>query len=172
MRYEEARLHINTGDMVAKKQKHGLFWWLVRYVTGSDYTHTATAVWCGNGLYVAEMSFSGNRIVPLSQWGGDFDVFKNPTKNRAGITPSIKKYMRVQIHYDFNDLFRIAFTTLLKQQLAPDRDGMVCSAFTANIYLDAGWEVRGLPSRPSPIDLVRAIGTKPKLEISSTLGAT
>lgn len=70
-----------------------------------------------------------------------------------------------KILYDIGDLVRIALWNALHFKLPrTDRGGMVCSAYSAQIYRNAGWTPPpSMPSIPSPADLVRALGYAPRI---------
>lgn len=167
MKYEQARELIQDGDLIAVKSRHGGLVALTRLVTRSPYTHTAVALWLDGGLWVAEMGFDGNHLVPLSHHAGKgFEVFDCPIE-RATLRKWVTEVMREPLEYDLLDLLRIACNRILGVALAGDGGGRVCSAFSASIYLWAGWPARGLPSIPAPDDVVRALGGAPKLTVEA-----
>ncbi|MES9873158.1 MAG: hypothetical protein ABW146_08605 [Candidatus Sedimenticola sp. 6PFRAG7] len=156
MRYLTARGRIKDGDLIALKRSRGWFWQLVRWVTRSAYTHTAVAVWLEGGLYVVEMNSAGNVLVPLSQYRSPFDVFACPV-NRAQAKEMALWSLRNPIGYGWTDLLYIAAHNLLALRTPRDTGGIVCSALSALIYRQAGWQAT-LPNIPSPADLVAALG--------------
>jgi hypothetical protein len=183
--YAQARPLIKNGDMVAVRSNHGGFPALVRAVTGSPYTHTAVALWLEGGLgagtscnaavpgghdpcglYIAEMDGAKAVLVPLSQYAdSNLDIFDCPVDGEAAKAAALAM-LRQRIDYDYADLLRIAAWRLLRLPLpAEDKNGLVCSALTARVFLAAGWKTNRIPSIPSPDDMVRALGGIPKLTI-------
>lgn len=171
MRYADARDLIRTGDLIALRKKHGFLPVLTRWVTGSPYTHTAIALWCGAGahrrLVVAEAKASGAFLTPLSQYAGtDFDVFLSPPEIGLSIEAAIWETLGAPIGYDVMDLVRIALNRLLGVPLPPHDNALkICSALSATLWLQAGWRPRYLPSIPAPDDVVAALAVPPLLEV-------
>ncbi|MEJ1353112.1 MAG: hypothetical protein RPU39_00285 [Candidatus Sedimenticola sp. (ex Thyasira tokunagai)] len=166
MKYREGRSLIKTGDLLALKHKRGWIWALVRIITRSEYTHTATAVWLEEGLYAAEMSWSGNHLIPVSQYEVDFDVYTPPVGPRPQLAEAIYQRLRTRVPYGFIDLLWIVLYNLLHFKLPRDRGGLICSALSALIYKDVGWVPRGMPRIPSPAALIRALNAHPKIRVT------
>lgn len=166
--YPDIRPHIADGDLVAVRSRHGVFNNLTRAITGWPYTHTAIALWLDGGLWIAEMRGGGNVSVPLSQRANeDFDVFDCPPEvDRVLARRNLLETMREKIDYDTGDLGRIALNRLFGFPLPPQDDNrLVCSAYSARVYLGCGWQPRCyLPSIASPGDVVRALGAPAKAE--------
>ncbi len=171
--YEFARDQVKSGDVIAIRSKNGGLPALVRKLTKSPYTHTAVAVWMEDsagyaGIYVAEMDGDKNVLVPLSRYEGkDFDVFACPIADRNLVVDALQELLRDTIDYDYGDLLRIAAYKLLRWPLPKDdRNGYVCSSFTAAILAEADLRLpvaeRHLPDMPllaTPADVVAALGT-------------
>jgi hypothetical protein len=157
--YWEARARIKTGDLIAVRARQGVFSALTRWITRSPYTHTGVAVWAGGRLLLAQENEGGCALVPLSQFAGiDFDVFACPVQG-AAVELSIWDLLGHPIGYDYLDLLAIAANRLFGLPIpAIDGDGMICSALSATLYLDAGWRPVPLPSVPAPCDVVAALG--------------
>lgn len=173
MNYLEARDQIRTGDLIAMRKTHGLLARLTRRITRSPYTHTAIAVWAGVGvgeakrLLVAEQKASGAFLTPLSQYEDiDFDVYTAPPSTLLKIEWAIWQTLGVPIAYDFCDLLRIAAHRLIGWPLPAKDDVLkVCSALSATLWVQAGWEPWFLPSIPAPDDVVYALGVPPRLQV-------
>lgn len=167
MKYADARESIEDGDLIAVKSKHGGLPALTRYFTRSPYTHTAVALWLDGGLWIAEMGAGGNVLVPLSRYADtEFDVFDCPAYFEL-VRKVTLELLRDKIDYDFADLLRIALHNLLRCKLPTDTGGMICSAYSARIYLLSGWRPKCRPPLiPSPADVVRAIEAAPKLTVA------
>ena len=166
MKYIQARAQINTGDLIAVRSRRVGFPLLTRVVTRSPYTHTATAIWLGDRLLLAEMLGAGGVLAPVSKYAdNDFDVFGCPLPPGACVTPTLD-LLGLAIDYDYGDLLRIGLHEWFGAPLqAADNDQLICSALSASIYLHAGLPRGGLPSIPTPRDVVAWLGTAPKLEI-------
>ena len=82
--------------------------------------------------------------------------------NNAQARQTTLNGLRERIHYDFSDLLRIGISNLLNLRTPRDTGGMVCSAFSARIYREAGWNVTGLSHIPSPGELAAALGADHK----------
>lgn len=169
LRYEQARDDIKTGDLIALRSRKGLWSWGIRLVTRSPYTHTGIAVWIGHRLMVVETRGGPASLVPLSQYRiHDFDVFDPPItkRDRVYIRDDIYCVLGEEIPYAWSDIARIALHELLGVPLpkhAPDR--LICSSLSELIYRRNGWKPQGMPTIPSPRDLVKAIGSAPRMEV-------
>jgi len=166
MNYAQARGLINTGDLIAVRSRRIGFPLLTRVVTRSPYTHTATAIWLGHRLLLAEMLSVGGVLAPVSKYADtDFDVFACPLPSGATVTPTLD-LLGLAIDYDYGDLLRLGLHKLVGAPLpAADNDNLVCSALSASIYLHAGLPREGLPSIPAPGDVVAWLGAPAKLEV-------
>lgn len=165
MKYADIRGQISDGDLIAVRSNHRGLPALTRYFTHSPYTHTAVAIWLGNGLWAAEMNAGGNVLVPVSRWENtDFDVFACPV-HRTDVCVAILETLRGKIDYDLADLLRIAAHNVLRCKLPTDTGGLVCSAYSAKLYTMSGWQPLFLPSIPAPSDLVAAMNATPLFEV-------
>jgi len=64
-KYVEVRLQIKNGDILMYKGKK-IFSKIIRWLTGSPYSHAGIAVWWNERLMVMEAVMRGVRVVPLS----------------------------------------------------------------------------------------------------------
>lgn len=167
MRYDEARQHILTGDLIAVKRRTGPMAVGTRLITGSDYTHNGIALWVEGRLLMAHINAGGASIVPLSQMAiYAFDVYDCPVGDRAAVECEAWALLGVRIDYDFKDLARIAAHIHLGVSLPlADDENMVCSSLAALILMNAGWRPAGLPSIPWPGAVTDALGGVPLIEI-------
>lgn len=168
--YAAARDDIQTGDLIALRSRKGLYAWAIRIVTASPYTHTGIALWCGGRLLVAETRSGPASLVPLSQYEPhDFDVFAPPVdeKNVAWYAREMAfKTLGTQIDYAWGDIIRIALHQLLRVPLPKHRpDRLICSSLSELIYTRMGWRPTGIPTIPTPRDLVAAINKLPRMEV-------
>lgn len=164
MLYADAREQIRDGDLIAirgntTKPMNRLIAW----ATGSPYTHTGTALWLGNRLWISEMKASGNHLVLLSTYSMvPFDVFPCPVERDAFLRAALDN---AETHrgYDFNDLLALLWRFKLRLEVPEDEDAdVVCSGLSWLEYCMAGapWPKR---TRVAPAELVSAIGEAPLL---------
>lgn len=165
MDYATARNQIQDGDLILEKGRKGLFAWLTKIVTRSEYTHAAVAVWLQGGLYIAEINGGGNHLVPLSQITQAFDVFRP-----AGLWPDTREVilnsLRDKVSYSILDAFTIGLRDLFSLRLPVSRNGLVCSQYAFIVLRDAGWGYWGCPELPSPADLAMQFPDGPLLEVT------
>ena len=172
MKYSDVRLQICTGDLIAIRKKTGALPTLTRVIDKTPYTHTAVAIWGGfqgtDRLLVVESNAAGASLSPLSNYQDvDFDVFARPV-DEALFEFATWDLLGTKIHYDIRDLVRLAANRLFSIPLPKRDDGnLICSALSATIYLHAGWNPKGLPSIPSPRDVVEALRAAPVFEVLS-----
>lgn len=146
---------VQDGDLIATRSKHGGLPALTRRITRSPYTHTATVLMLDGAPWVAEMGAGGNHLVPLNRYASSqLDLIGFPG-DRALVRACTLESLNGRIKYDFLDLIRIAAWNLLHFKLPrTDKGGMVCSAYSAWLWLGAGVRLE-LPSLPTPADVVR-----------------
>lgn len=167
MDYATARHEIKDGDLIAVKGR-GLFAAVIRFVTQSAYTHTGIAVWIGGRLLVAETRGGVAAFSPASQHkDDDFDVFDCPIFRRPDVVEAALAILGAPIRYDYLDLVAILGHEVFGLPL-PDEDGsLLCSALSAAIYKRLDWTPVGLPSIPTPRDVVAALADVPKLTVTA-----
>ena len=171
MNYTAARRQIRTGDLIAVRKRTGLLPTLTRWITRSPYTHTAIALWTGTPgqprLLVAEVKGSGGFLTPLSQYDStEFDVFTAPPETLLFVEAAIWATLGAPLGYSFLDLLRIAANRILRWPLPPaDKVMMICSSFSASLWLQSGWRPGCLPSIPAPCDVVAALCVPPRLQV-------
>lgn len=140
MLYEEVRHLIEDGDLIAVHEKKGILAALTRFFTRSPVTHTGTAFWMDDVLWMAELNGGRNHAIPLSQLSNTaFDVHYPPVPDRAAIREAIFKNLRMKIPYGFIALLLIGFLSFFKINIFVHwRSVIVCSGFSVKIYEDAG----------------------------------
>lgn len=65
MQYSVMRRLAKPGDIVATSSNKFNF---IQFATKEKYKHVGMLVWLDDGLFVAEYTFPGYRIIPASQW--------------------------------------------------------------------------------------------------------
>lgn len=167
MRYDDARALIDTGDLIGVRRRSGPLAVLTRLITGSDYTHTGIALWCGGRLFLAQINGGGAGFAPLSQFVDfGFDVYDCPT-DKNEVERVIWDKFAVRVGYAFIILIRIALHILFKLPPPKDADGdEICSSISYRVYLLAGWNPRReLPLFPYPGEVIAALGVPPIIEV-------
>jgi hypothetical protein len=138
MDYAQARAQIETGDLIAVRDVHGILGWLTRWFTRSPYTHAGIALWLAGGLYMAELNGGRNHLVPLSQLTA-FDVYKAPD-GLTGIEAAIMEWLRAPIAYGYLAFVLIGLLDWLRLNVFVHwRRILVCSGYCVAIYETAGW---------------------------------
>lgn len=138
MNYAEARPQIETGDMIAVRDVHGILGRLTRWATRSPYTHAGIALWLAGGLYMAELNGGRNHLVPMSQLTA-FDVYHAP-QGLADIEAAIMDWLRGPIVYGYLAFILIGLLDRLRLNLYVHwRRILVCSGYCVAIYETAGW---------------------------------
>lgn len=169
MNYADVRNSIKTGDLIAVKRRDGVFPIATRIVTNSPYTHTGIAIWTGGRLLLAQTNAGGCNLAPLSQEAiYDFDVFECPV-NRDKCEAATWAELGSRIPYGFLDCVRIFGYKVFGIPL-PKNDGkdLVCSALSARIYMNAGWEPVNLPSIPWPGAVTDQLQNRIKFEVKAS----
>jgi len=167
--YPNARDLIQSGDLIAVRNRKGLAAWLIKLVTRSPYTHTGVAIWLGGRLMVAETEQGPGSLVPVSQYADvDIDVFSSPIGQVAHVARSaVFEVLGTRITYAWSDLLRIWLHEWFRIPLPKAQaDARICSSLSELIYERMGWKVpAGAPSIMTPRDLVAALKSSPRLEI-------
>jgi hypothetical protein len=147
---------VQDGDLIATRSNHGGLPALTRKITKSPFTHTAVVIRLDDRAWVAEMGAGGNHLVPLNRYAhSQLDVLGFPG-DRGLVRANTLESLQGRIKYDWMDLLRIAAFNLLHLRLPrTDKGGMVCSAYSAMLWLGAGVRLV-LPSLPSPGEVVAA----------------
>lgn len=135
MKYDDARPLINNGDCVAVVGGHGL-----ALVTSelAKYSHVGIAVWLDNGLWLAEVTRTGNALVPLSKYA-QFDVYACP------VVGDVKGYIvndarAAPIKYDWSAWIRLSWWYVVSRWFGYKRpddtqpDADLCTEFVSNVY--------------------------------------
>lgn len=162
MLYGEVRKEIRDGDLIAVRGNTSKpLNRLIAWATSSPYTHTGTALWLGDRLWLSEMKADGNHLVLLSHYSMvPFDVFPCPVP-RADFLRAALDNAETYRGYDFNDLLALLWRFKLRIELPEDADeDVVCSGLSWLEYCAAGapWPKR---TRVAPAELVSAIGAAP-----------
>jgi hypothetical protein len=159
MRYDEARPLIQTGDLIASRDVHGLIGRATQAFTRDPHTHTGVAVWLGERLFMADLNSGRNHLTAVSQLAS-FDVCDPPPGlARADIERAVYDWLAAPIEYGF-----LAFPVIgLKCALGLKvfihwRKIIVCSGGSVQIFEKAGWPEHS--RMISPGELVQDLGVK------------
>lgn len=142
MRYEEARAFIQTGDVIAVREKHGFLSPFTRFFTHSEYTHNGLAVWVNGGLWMAELNGGRNHMIPLSQLAEiPFDVYHCPVEDRDAVETAISESLRERIDYGFAALAVIGILNFFRIKVfLHARQILVCTGYCVKVLEAAGWQ--------------------------------
>lgn len=141
MLYDIARPQIETGDIIAVREKHGTLSPFTRFFTHSDYTHNGIAIWLHDGLWMAELNGGRNHIIPISQLSDiEYDVYECPVEDRDRVEKAITDSLRVRVEYGFAALIPIGLLNFLNIKVfLHARQILVCSGYCVAILEAAGW---------------------------------
>lgn len=144
MLYDIARDQIDTGDVIAVKEKYGVLSAFTRFFTRSDYTHVGIAIWLHDGLWMAELNGGRNHIIPISQLSDvPYDVYHCPVEDRSRVDKAITDSLRVRVDYGFAALIPIGLLNFLDVKVfLHARQILVCSGYCVAILEAAGWPER------------------------------
>lgn len=158
--YAAARDAIRDGDVVILRAGwfHSPLSFCTRALLRTPYTHTSVALWLEAGLWCTETNLGGNRMVPLSQYQDTaWDVFPCPLENRQKVRHTFLTSLRHKTNYDIADLLVIVGYRLMGWQAPAHDDGdLVCSSYSIQGLIDAGWEP-DLPILAAPDQLAAAL---------------
>lgn len=160
MLYDIARDQIQTGDVIAVKERHGLLSMFTRFFTRSDYTHVGIAIWLHGGLWMAELNGGRNHIIPISQLSDvPYDVYHCPIEDRDRVEKAITDSLRVRIDYGFPALIPIGLLNFLDLKVfLHARQILVCSGYCVAVLEAAGWPEHS--RLISPKELVQDLALK------------
>lgn len=141
MRYEEARMLITDGDLIAVREKDGFLTPFTKFFTHSKITHTGIAHWMDGGLWMTEINIGKNHAIPLSQLADTpFDVFHPPVDNPLGAREAIATALRIKIPYGSVALIVIGLLNFFRiKTFVHARRVLVCTGFCVKIYEMMGW---------------------------------
>lgn len=139
MDYAQARPLIETGDLIAVRDVHGVVGRLTVAFTRSPYTHTGVAVWLGERLFMAELNAGRNHLTAVSQLSS-FDVREPPVPDRAAIERAIFDWLAHPITYGYAAFAVIGLRAWMHiKAFIHWRKVEVCSGGSVQIYEMAGW---------------------------------
>lgn len=140
MAYSAARNGIQTGDLIAVRDVHGILGRATQLATHSPYTHTGIAIWLGDRLFMADLNSGRNHLTALSQLT-DFDVFAPPPGlSRVKIERAVWDWLASPINYGFLAFVVIGLKCSLRLKVFIHwRKIVVCSGGSVQIYELAGW---------------------------------
>lgn len=135
MNYDEARSKIQTGDLIAVRDVHGLLGRATTLFTSSPYTHTGIAVWLGDRLFMADLNSGRNHLTALS-CVESFDVYDPPAGiDRKFIEQAAFDWLARPISYGFAAFVLIGLKDALGvKKFIHWRKIIVCSGGSIQIY--------------------------------------
>lgn len=143
MDYLTARDQIQTGDLIAVRDVHGLLGRATVLFTRDPHTHTGVAVWVGDRLFMADLNSGRNALHALSQLE-KFDVCAPPPGlPRDLIEAAIFSWLSKPISYGFAAFILIGLKCALRLKVIIHwRKIIVCSGGSVEIYEQAAAAAR------------------------------
>lgn len=141
--YEQARMHIDDGDIVFIRDKVGPLIRLIRFLTKSKYSHVGIAFWIETAnrrrlMMVEAQGGSKRRVVNISYYDGDnYDIFAAPKEwNEVGEYALSKLN---QVCYGYFEAAYVGIREFFLQYFniklpTADLHGEICSEFVARVY--------------------------------------
>jgi len=176
--YQDYRKDFKDGDILMFKGK-GLFSWMIRWKTKSEYSHAGIVAWWNDRLMVLEAVGKGVVARPISyslkHYHGSFDYYK--LKDETGITDAKRSEMLIfaqeQIgkEYDGKAVVMFFFKLLFKSKLNPNDHPNLTAKFFCSHYVAAIYNKVKLdlipnlsdeltsPKRIAASDLLKFVGT-------------
>jgi hypothetical protein len=145
--YSVIRYDIADGDLIAVKCPKTFIQKLITWATQSNYFHVGIAVWSNDRLLVAQMSTSGDNLVPLSQYA-NFDVYKCPVYSGL-VTDKIWQILGTFQPYNFKDAILAGINIRFNTNIGtPVASSMICSELVKVVYKECGWypDFAGIPT--------------------------
>jgi hypothetical protein len=154
MDYTLARPRIQTGDLIAVRDVHGLLGRATTFFTRSPYTHTGVAVWLGDRLFMADLNSGRNHLTAVSCLE-KFDVYAPPPGlDRKYIEQAVFDWLAVPISYGYAAFILIGLKDALSiKRFIHWRRIVVCSGGSIQIYEMAA-ATMALDDRPAPPEWV------------------
>jgi hypothetical protein len=166
--YDEARLKILDGDVLLYRGR-SLASRIIRWATGSPYSHAGLAVWWNERLMVLEAVSKGVVVTPLSanvrgyhgdvEWFTTVDVIEHEERKR------IVEVAQRELGKEYDTWravwlgFRVLFGRSLERRNALRRERkLFCSLYVATVYNAIGRDLsRDVSDRfTSPADIARS----------------
>lgn len=133
MNYLFVRRKIASGDLIAVRHANTPQGWLARVLTGTPYRHTGIAIWIDGGLWLAEISWHGPRLVPLSLYAFcDWDVFGSPIN--PALVVEIAATLRGVAEHTLLEYLQIMARRKYRAPLKHDMGRLVLSAYVRDVY--------------------------------------
>lgn len=138
---EHACKHIENGDLITVRGRHGVLAALIRFFTFSRHTHNGVAVWKDGRLWMTELNGGRNHLIPIEQLRDmEFDVSESLVEDRGAVVESIYENLEERVDYGIPALIVIGIINFFKLNVVVNwRKILVCSGYCMKIYEDAGY---------------------------------
>ncbi len=155
--YEEYRGQMQNGDILLFKGK-GWLSEVIKWKTGSAYSHAGLVAWWDDRLMVLEAVGAGVRATPISynlkKYKGGIDYFRCTEDITDVLRSGMLSFAQKQLgkEYDLGRLFGFFIKLMRNQPLQETETATVpstffCSEYVAEVYEQAGYDL--VPSRSS-----------------------
>lgn len=149
--YEEYRSQMRNGDILLFKGK-GWLSEIIKWKTGSAYSHAGLVAWWGERLMVLEAVGAGVRATPISynleKYKGGIDYFRCTEDISDSVRSGMLNFAQKQLgkEYDLGRLFGFFIKLMRNQPLQETETATVpstffCSEYVAEVYEQAGCDL-------------------------------
>lgn len=149
--YEEYRAQMRNGDILLFKGK-GWLSEIIKWKTGSAYSHAGLVAWWGDRLMVLEAVGAGVRATPISynlkKYKGGIDYFRSSEEISEVVRSGMLSFAQKQLgkEYDLGRLFGFFIKLMRNQPLQETETATVpstffCSEYVAEVYEQAGCDL-------------------------------
>lgn len=149
--YEEYRSQMRNGDVLLFKGK-GWLSEIIKWKTGSAYSHAGLVAWWGDRLMVLEAVGAGVRATPISynlkKYKGGIDYFRCTEDLSDSVRDGMLSFAQKQLgkEYDLARLFGFFVKLMRNQPLQETETATVpgtffCSEYVAEVYEQAGCDL-------------------------------
>jgi hypothetical protein len=150
--YAAERQHIQNGDVLLYRGQ-GPVSSIIRWATGSTYSHAGLAVWWNERLMVMEAMRRGVRVTTLSfnlnHYNGSVEWYTSHSPIPADQRLDLIRYAQLELgkRYAFWSVFKLGLLVLFGGHIDPQdelarNDTLFCSLYVANCYNAIGIDLK------------------------------
>lgn len=176
--YRTRRKNIQNGDILLFRG-HRIFSRMIRFFSGSEYSHAGLAVWWNRRLMVMEVLSSGLILRTMSRsvsrYFGHVDLFSTKKSLPAAKRQKMIEFAQEELGKKYSvahllqaGVYRIFGLGSPDERTLRRVEKMICSEFISRVYLKAGIDLKkGMESSfttPGDISLSPALMKKSRLK--------